>query len=778
MHPHEFGITVAAKPKPWTPEEPRADGGVLRIMKLIAEVEMNPFLRVSSLAWIAGTLLFAPRVDAQQTRVDRLLPADTLFAISVDDHEAYQASLANMPLTKIMADKEVQTFLEKPTEMIAGAIGKLRAEIQKQEGFENFELSFDDLTAGTYGRMFFALTHIAMPDPQAGRNFPDIGLVVGIEGKAGTPDWQGLVKDLIGRGAKNSGMELGFRPASKDGIDYEELVGGGTDRPPVLMAKAGKLQLFSLSHESLKAVMTQAMGGAAGKALADHAAYQLAQKNVGIDSPAATRVYINTNLGLRTLAEGIKLALAMENETEYVPLVDKILDKSGLLAMQSIAAASVAKDGVAWSRSWMGIQGERKGLLALAANSEIDLGILDLIPKNASSFGIMQADFGGFYDFVMDVVKTVDEEAHQEINGMIDGFGAQLGGDKPLSLRNDILGNIGPQIGFIQPQSSNPMMPSFLLMAQVKNEATVVGGLTKLLTFGSEMSQGEFSLKSSTYKDVEIHQIEVGAEMGMPIAPCFAVIDQQLCLSLSVGDLKRHIRRTERTEESSIKENEDFQRFFSKLPQEAKLQTLSYTDVKYSIESGYSSLVMALPMITMAADFELPIDMALLPTQETITEHLFGSLNYSMEKEGGVVSEGYGPFGGEVLGMLAGGAIGGLAVWGAQEMDSQSVSRVAPAPVPVEESPADQVRYDLSNLKAAITIYRLQNDQLPVALSDLLEPSEAYPQGCLGSDSIPQDPWGNTYRYQVRGSGYALWSIGANGTDDGGQGDDILVEKK
>jgi len=733
--------------------------------------------RSAALAILCGTGLFAADARAQQATVDQLLPADTLMVVSVDDHTTYSNALADMPLGKIMAEPDVQTFLEKPKSMLGEAIAKFQGEIQKQEGFENFELSLDELMNGSYGRVFFALTHVGMPDPQAGQMFPDIGVVFGIEGMQGAPNWQGLIKDVLGRAAGSSGMEMGFQPVTADGYAYEQLMGTPGEGPPVLMATAGNLQLFSLSHNSLRGVLDRASGKGGEGALASSANYRDAAQHLKIDDAGAVRMYLNTSLGLRTLAEGIKLAMTMEGETESLPLVDKLLEKSGLLGLGSVAAASHSVNGVAISRSYAGIKGEPTGLLALGPKQPIDLSVLDIVPKNATSVGIAQFDIAGLYDFCMEMVKTVDEDAHREVTGMIKGFGMQIGGpDSPLDLRNDILGNIGPQMAFMSPQSSNPMMPSFLALVEVKDGAKVVNGLKSLLEFGAQMSGGEFSTKVSTYKEHELVQISVGAEMGMPINPSFAIIGDYLTVSLNVGDLKRHIRRALKPGDN-IRSNEDFQRFFSKIPQDANLAGMSYTDIKKSVEDGYSSVVMALPMVTMAADFELPFEMALLPTQEVITQHLFGSLSYTTYDENGAFTEGYSPIGGEAIGLLVGTAAMGGALFAGTRAEAFAEA-APPAPVArLEESPSDQVRYDLSNLKAGATIYKLQNGGLPGSLGNLLEPSDAYPQGCLGRDSLPVDPWGNGYHYSQRGAGYMIWSNGPNGADEQGGGDDIKVEK-
>ncbi|MFH0945141.1 MAG: type II secretion system protein GspG [Planctomycetota bacterium] len=742
-----------------------------------ARVLASLFLGATGLIGLASTAL------AQQgPAVASLLPEETLFSISVDDHSAYSKALEGMPLTAIMAEGEMKTFLEKPIGMMKQAIGTLQEKIREEEGFENFELSLDDLFAGSYGRIFLALTHFGLPDVEAGKMMPDIGLILGVEAKEGAPDWQMLIKDLMSRSAENAGIEIGFQPVTTDAYSYEELTGGKGERPPVVMGRVGNLQLFSISHESLRMVMNRASGSETGS-LSASGRYQAGMKRLAIGDAGAVRAYVNIELGLRTLAEGIKYAMNMEGETEYLPLVDQLLDMSGLLAVKSLMSAGVSQNGVAVSKTFTGVEGERKGLLALQPAEPIDLSRLGAVPKDVNSLSMFQADVAGFYDFVMDVVKTVDEEAYGQVQGMMMGFGAQIAGEgnPPLDLRNDILANIGPQFMLVAPQSSNAMVPSFLFMADVREGDKVTGSLQSLLKFGSDMSGGQFSVKTAEYRETTIYQVDLDASMPVPVSPCFAVHGGQFIIALSVSDLKRHIRQSEK-QEDSIRDNEDFQRFFSKVPKDGHLTSLSYTDIRYSVESMYGQLAMVVPMLTMAADFELPVDIALLPTQETITNHLYGALSFSMDGKNGTVYESYGPIGGEVLGLAIVGAAGVGAIVSVTSLEQRSERASSKAPDTAtyseEETPSDQVRYDLSNLKTGVTIYKLQQGSLPETLAQLLEPSEAYPQGCLGREDLPVDPWGNGYSYKTTASGYILWSLGPNGVDEGGQGDDIAVEKK
>ncbi len=733
-------------------------------------------------AFVAGLASVAFAGGANS--VDRLLPPDTLFVFSVDDDEAYQKSLEGMPFNQIMKEEEVVAFLEKPRAAIKDAINELAAKLKEQEGFENFDLSPEKLFAGKYGRVFFGLTHVGMPSPETGNPIPDLGLVVGIERREGAPDWQGLFKDVLGRvtGKMPPEMAMKFETVEKDGVTFEQLVGGPSERPPIVMGTVGNLQLFSMSPATLGAIMSRASGNAQGKSLADNPVYQRCAKNVGIDSPAAARFYVNCDAGMKVALAAVKLGLQASGKTEYIPTVDRIFDMSGLAALKAVSGAGEAVDGVAHSRMFSLVEGPRTGLLAAAPSNALDLSHLKSVPKDATSLSLSQFDFSAIYDFAMNVFKEVDEKEFNSAMEQLKGFEAMIGGqDKPLNIRNDLVGNLGPEFMFVSPPSSSAMVPSILAMIEVKDATVAVDALTKVINFAGQQSGGEVSMKTIDYKGTPIHQVDIQGT-PLPISPCFAVKDKFLVFALSTGDLKKQLRSAEKAE-ADITSKEDFQRFWSKVPKEG-VTSLSYSDVKVQVESGYGQVSTYLPMLNAMGDIELPIDPALLPQQEALTKHLFGSLTYSVKTEDGDLVEGYGPFGSEIVGAVLSTAVGAGAIV-AVRAAKEEMGHVAPvtsdagaAPRPVESQPIDLVRQDLGNLKAGVTIYKLQHNQaIPERLEQILEPSADYPQGCIGSEKLPIDPWGNAYLYKKTETGFVIWSIGPNGQDEGGAGDDIAVKK-
>ena len=77
----------------------------------------------------------------------------------------------------------------------------------------------------------------------------------------------------------------------------------------------------------------------------------------------------------------------------------------------------------------------------------------------------------------------------------------------------------------------------------------------------------------------------------------------------------------------------------------------------------------------------------------------------------------------------------------------------------------DSARLRAARAAMAVERYRLAEDALPDALGDLVP-------GYL--DAVPTDPFdGASLRYRKLDKGYVVYSIGDNGTDDGGEEQDL-----
>ena len=88
-------------------------------------------------------------------------------------------------------------------------------------------------------------------------------------------------------------------------------------------------------------------------------------------------------------------------------------------------------------------------------------------------------------------------------------------------------------------------------------------------------------------------------------------------------------------------------------------------------------------------------------------------------------------------------------------------------------------RGQMQALETAILSYQMDLDQLPRNLEDLI--NDPGVSGWAGPYThrgrMPKDAWGREFRYDPEGrhnpGSFDLWSVGPDGVDDQGEGDDI-----
>lgn len=78
--------------------------------------------------------------------------------------------------------------------------------------------------------------------------------------------------------------------------------------------------------------------------------------------------------------------------------------------------------------------------------------------------------------------------------------------------------------------------------------------------------------------------------------------------------------------------------------------------------------------------------------------------------------------------------------------------------------------YLLDDLRRSVTLFRDDTGSLPISLQQVRT------RGYLVS--LPRDHWGKEHVYRERAGAFELYSLGANGMDENGQGDDVTTREK
>jgi hypothetical protein len=109
--------------------------------------------------------------------------------------------------------------------------------------------------------------------------------------------------------------------------------------------------------------------------------------------------------------------------------------------------------------------------------------------------------------------------------------------------------------------------------------------------------------------------------------------------------------------------------------------------------------------------------------------------------------------------------------------DIGTMEMVPTETVRVDSDPLSATHAELARLQTGIIIYQILNDEYPANLEQLLESSEdGQPYIDAPQAGLRNDGWGSGFIYHPTGDEFKLYSVGPNGQDEGGQGDDVTVE--
>jgi hypothetical protein len=187
-----------------------------------------------------------------------------------------------------------------------------------------------------------------------------------------------------------------------------------------------------------------------------------------------------------------------------------------------------------------------------------------------------------------------------------------------------------------------------------------------------------------------------------------------------------------------------------------------------------------LPM--MAQNREEPLDLAKLPTGAQLFAPFRPSTSWARRVDGRLHVRTESSFGPETPAAIAGLAFvvmqaraPGVPV---DTTDDEAPS-VAPEPPAAETAGTENATTmtALRDVRTAIAVYRSQFGRAPNTLADLLQKTDAFPGGFLKGGKVPQDAWGRDLVYTVgeAGATYALRSLGPDGVDQAGAGDDVRL---
>ncbi len=165
----------------------------------------------------------------------------------------------------------------------------------------------------------------------------------------------------------------------------------------------------------------------------------------------------------------------------------------GLDNVGAIVSAGGNRGRALWSETTMQIDGERRGLLALADHEKITLDDLPPLPADTTSFAAVSFSLAKFYEdlltTVRDGMKSAPPEVQQQFEQQINSLPLMIGFDPKTDLF-DTLGNVVTP--FIEPGQNFLWIGGVGVAVEVKDAEKLRRTVNQILAMAGAMSNGDF----------------------------------------------------------------------------------------------------------------------------------------------------------------------------------------------------------------------------------------------------------------------------------------------
>ncbi|MGQ0552338.1 MAG: type II secretion system protein GspG [Planctomycetota bacterium] len=695
-----------------------------------------------------------------------LCPPDTLLYFGTQSVLKGAQNSHKSAMSRILGEPEVREFLKQPVSAADKALQQMlkQSEISEADAQRFSIASMMGGGAGApVGQLFLALTHITIPERDESTT-PDIGLIVGME-LLNTADL-GFVRALWAR--------IPFPEESGRAHGHEVLTKVTPKGLRISISFLGNLALLSLSDTTMNGVLERASQQRQVSSLAASEDYlQLLKSSDNLQPGHMTWIVRTGLIGDALRSElGPRLLADAEVDPELATRVLSTIEALGLHDVRWIGGTSQRdSDGRTHSTGLRSVVSGASGLLPrfLTSPRPIDRAVLEGIPGNCLSMSAGSIDgWVGVYDFAMTALNSFAPAEAAEYQQIV----TQLMGD--YELREDLLANLnGTLLQYTVPGEGFPGTPAGIFQVNLRNPERFVGALGALLKGASGMFGGgeEASLTETSYEGRKLFEIDLSRTQA-------AMFGIQPALALKGADLLACFQSSEPLKTAldglgaatPLSANKEFAEFLDRLSAKGALVAMSFSDDAKVLGEGYGQVSQMAAMMGGALPESVPVDLALLPSEQALTKHLSFSYSgtYRLGDGSTQVSVDTAQFQlGDFLPLLATAGV----LFAANELYGAEF-----AAEPEQVDPLELARRDLGSIRAAMSVYKADQGSYPSTTEDLVKPLlPNFPKGCLSQQEVPTDPWGNAYRYRLGDNGKpVLWSLGPNGMDEGGGGDDIV----
>ena len=717
-------------------------------------------------------LLPGAAVAQQDGSLAESLPTNTLLYFEIPDIQALRDGFTTSAAGRIWNDEEMQGFVGG---MVTEAMGQWDQSMgmMAEQGMPVQFMSWDAMKRIELG---FSIDGDGLPAA------PSLMVAVQITFAEGLSEQAfGLVSGMM---AGEGGAEM---TQSETG-SMMRIAPGHEGEPAIMLEQKGNTLRFTASNMKVE-----------GASLASDPAFQRGRSQV-LKPGMACFGYYNPRAGVEMQRSFLSFG---SGGSEFSSMAEAMATfaESAVGNAQAVSFGAGWKDGNSVGSTFVDFGGKPAGW-AYAADSA-DRGMAEYIPGDATNFSI--ASMGGaegitefFSSF--DAVLS-DEKMAQNVAIWAEAEPIShswfVGENRPLL--DAALTGFGKRVlSYSSPTRGSRTLVELSDPAAVQAAATpLVKTVAQLLDSVESMPVAlrakRESPRANPQQTVPVYYLRLKPEVLPPefaqvsmfignIEPAFAISpDGWLVVSMNRADVRSVVRSGLQKEARNIGQNAEAADFLKRAPQSAV--TLAWSDPRPGVTATMGMVQAASGLLGMQMDpSQMPVDLTKMPSANAINRHLRPSESFAWMDEEGMKGWSSGSFGMADFLALSGYAIptGMMAFMVVQPMMDNTPDLVmqAPAPTPnvVYADKNERAYADLARLQTGVIIYQLLTEKYPSSLDDLLGEVDGQPLLDNPGAGVPNDPWGNAYIYRQVTNGFMLYSVGPNGQDEGGQGDDVSVE--
>ncbi len=547
---------------------------------------------------------------------------------------------------------------------------------------------------------------------------------------------------------------------------------------------------WAAMHRSIKVMsggtrMALAMGNVEGAEFArllasgqqDESAAQLfAAGREAIDAPKGTTVF---EAHINPFVE----RLLMEEAPEFVPMLDLVEGLFGSFASMAIRGGHWRVDLDGEGRFHIeGVHGPSAAgpMAGLLGSEPLTAGALSLAHPDALVTTVTSLD----KDVLVNMISGIAADQGPEALAQLD----QIFGFRP---DRDLAAPLGSAVAYSLPKlGSLVAAPNLMIAMELEDKDAFLRGMDGLFKMVTATTD-EVQVARDEYKKIStLYTMAIPDMFGdlgggaLPINPAelikptIAVLGDRVVITTNKSHAKKEVRRVRKLLEAGPDAAPSIHEGITGLGDLAGAATVSFADWASFVGGVYSQLKAFGPML---AGVGLPMDVAALPSADVLTRHFQPSERRVRIKDGMVHHSTRSSFGPEISAM----PVLGPGVFFAFDRPAMAAGdgqfgREGSADVPVMEydqifnTPTARTNETMVGVSIGLVLYQLDHDDaLPQTLDELTKSSPNHPKGYL-QDTLLVDDWGNSFVYELKGKTFTLYSIGENGIDEGGEGDDVV----